>query len=156
MKLSSHHNLAVKNPELAKLWHPTRNGDLTPAQVTPGSDRKVWWKCSRGHEWEASIGSRARGRGCPYCAKEKIGKKIRKAALKRSGSLVDRDPELAKEWHPTKNGELTPTQVTPGNGKKVWWRCSRKHEWEAVINDRTRGTGCPYLLKPLKHSCRAP
>ncbi|MDP6049225.1 MAG: zinc-ribbon domain-containing protein [Candidatus Bathyarchaeota archaeon] len=52
-------------------------------------------------------------------------------------------PGLAKEWHPTRNGNLTPEQVTPRNNRKVWWRCSRGHEWDAKIQSRTRGTGCP-------------
>ena len=64
--------------------------------------------------------------------------------LKRSGSLEDKYPEIAKEWHPTKNGDLTPDQVTPGSSRKVWWMCIQEHEWEAVIASRTRGTGCPY------------
>ena len=34
-------------------------------------DKKVWWKCSKGHEWQAAIGSRNRGSGCPECAREK-------------------------------------------------------------------------------------
>ena len=31
-------------------------------------------------------------------------------------------PHLVKEWHPTKNGDLTPKDVTYGSNKKVWWR----------------------------------
>ena len=29
-------------------------------------------------------------------------------------------PELAKEWHPTKNDNLTADDVTAGSGKKVY------------------------------------
>ena len=71
LKISANHNLAVKNPELAEEWHPTRNGDLTPDQVTPRSSRKVWWRCSRGHEREATIYNRTRGTGCPDCNRER-------------------------------------------------------------------------------------
>ena len=55
-------------------------------------------------------------------------------------------PELVKEWHPTKNGDLTPEDFTYGSGKKVWWLCPKGHEWETKINKRTRKdkpTGCP-------------
>jgi hypothetical protein len=38
--------------------------------VTPNSDKKVWWKCKKGHEWQAIIGSRNRGNGCPVCNSE--------------------------------------------------------------------------------------
>tara|TARA_B110000285_G_scaffold180449_1_gene203483 strand:+ start:85 stop:225 length:141 start_codon:yes stop_codon:yes gene_type:complete len=37
-------------------------------------------------------------------------------------SLAEVNPELAEEWHPTKNGELTPFDVTKGSNKKVWWK----------------------------------
>ncbi|MBQ03731.1 hypothetical protein CL673_03350 [Candidatus Bathyarchaeota archaeon] len=75
------------------------------------------------------------------------GCSITDTSRRRVGSLADRNPELAKEWHPIKNGDLTPAQVTPGSGKKVWWRCSRGHEWEAMVKSRTRGTGCPYCYR---------
>jgi len=52
-------------------------------------------------------------------------------------------PGLAREWHALKNPDLTPEEVTPGSGKKVWWICKEGHEWEAVIYSRSRGSGCP-------------
>jgi hypothetical protein len=45
-------------------------------------------------------------------------------------------PELAKEWYPTKNGSLTSADFTPGSNKKVWWICTKGHEWLARVNDR--------------------
>ena len=53
-------------------------------------------------------------------------------------------PHLVKEWHPTKNGDLRPEDVTHGSGKKVWWLCSKNHDYEAAIKDRaTKNSGCP-------------
>ena len=48
-------------------------------------------------------------------------------------SLAEVNPELAKEWHQTKNGELKPNDFTYGSGTKVWWKCDEglDHEWEA-------------------------
>ena len=40
-------------------------------------------------------------------------------------SLLKNNPELAKEWHPTKNGSLEPTDLTLGSNKKVWWVCAK-------------------------------
>lgn len=48
-----------------------KNSGLTPADITPNSNKKVWWQCKKGHEWQARIADRNRGRGCPECAKEK-------------------------------------------------------------------------------------
>lgn len=64
-------DLNTKNPTLSKEWDYEKNTGLTPADVMPGSHKKVWWKCSNGHEWEAQIRARVRGNGCPECAKEK-------------------------------------------------------------------------------------
>ena len=112
--------------DLTGEWHPTRNGTLTPDQVTAGSRRKVWWQCSAGHEWEAVIKVRIRSAGCPQC----------------DGRLLALGAELMAQWHPTRNGTLTPDRVTAGSSRKVWWRCSAGHEWEATINNRSRGSGC--------------
>ena len=145
--------LATINPELSKQWHPTKNGDLTPYDVSNGSAKKVWWKCDKGddHEWETQINSRARGNGCPICLNKKIV---------LSNCLATTNPELAKQWHPTKNGNLTTYDVTNGTVKKVWWKCDKgdDHEWETQINRRaSRGSGCLICSnkKVVKSNCLA-
>lgn len=126
-------------PELVKEWHPTKNEGLSPSQVTKGSTKKAWWKCEKGHEWEASIASRARGLGCPFCSNKKV--------LSGFNDLATSNPKLAEEWHPTKNGEVLPSDVTAGSGKSVWWRCDNGHEWQSTIVSRVRGNGCPYCSR---------
>jgi len=54
-------------PRLSKEWHSTKNGKLTPYKVPSKSNKKVWWECKKGHEWESTISSRSNGRGCRYC-----------------------------------------------------------------------------------------
>ena len=142
-RVSKMNNLLFKHPNLSKEWHPTKNGKLKPSDLTSGSKVVVWWKCPKGddHEWKTSICNRTRtgiGTNCPFC----VGKKV-----SYTNSLQDRYPKISKEWHPTKNGKLKPSDFTKSSGKKVWWMCSKDtdHEWEAIIYDRTRkyGTGCP-------------
>ena len=75
-KLSEDYNLAICFPEIAKEWHPTKNGELHPQNCSPKSNKKVWWICKDGHEWDASIGSRLgtknrKGTGCPICYRSK-------------------------------------------------------------------------------------
>ena len=53
-------------------------------------------------------------------------------------------PELVAEWHPTKNGSLSPDDYLHGSNKKVWWQCKHDHEWNASIVNRVRDRGCPY------------
>lgn len=136
IKITSRHNLSVANPKLAQEWHPSKNGKLTPKDVTPMSHKKVWWQCDKGHEWEALVKSRFRGNGCSYCSNHKVCK---------DNCLATVNPKLANEWHPSKNGKLTPEEITSGSLKKVWWKCPRgdDHEWEASIKDRKTGNGCP-------------
>jgi len=124
--------LSQSHPELAAQWHPTRNGSLTPDQVTFGSGERAWWICAQasGHEWPASISNRTSGgSGCPFCAGQK---------LSATNSLAFRDTELAAQWHPTKNGSLTPDHALAGSAKKAWWICPKgpDHEWEASIVSR--------------------
>ena len=155
-------DLQTTNPELAKQWHPTKNGELTAVQVTASSSKKVWWlypyddpKTGKhfDFEWEAIVSSRNKGTGCPFLTG--------KAVWSGFNDLQTVNPELAKQWHPTKNGCLKPTQVTANAGKKVWWLLSYdvpmdysieylrgKHfnfEWKSVISSRNSGIGCPYL-----------
>jgi len=145
-KVSVTNSLATLFPAIAAEWHPTRNGELTPDQVVAGSNQKFWWRCPQGpdHEWEATLVSRTSGEsGCPCCAGQKVSV---------TNSLATQFPAIAAEWHPTKNGELTPDQVVAGSHKKFWWRCPQgpDHEWEATLDQRTsQETGCPFCdIKP--------
>ena len=129
-------DLLTLNPELARQWNYAKNGVLTPKDVKPKSNRKVWWICEKGHEWEAIIADRTSGKGCPICS----GKKV----LYGYNDLATNCPEIAEQWNELKNGDLTPQKVTIGSHKKVWWRCNSGHEWQACICDRVNGNGCPY------------
>lgn len=137
--IKGYNDLQTVNPELAKEWNCEKNRGLTPMDVLPNSEKKVWWKCQNGHEWQAMIGNRNKGQGCPYCS----GKKI----LKGYNDLQTVNPKLAKEWDYKKNGSLNPTDVTSGSNKKVWWKCQNDHKWQAKVCDRIRGTGCPYCAE---------
>lgn len=130
-------DLAATHPELLPQWHPTKNGELTPQGLMAGTRRRVWWVCEKGHEWQASVLSRANGSGCPVCS----GKKV----VPGVNDLATHFPEIAAQWHPTKNGAMTARSVSPYSNRKVWWRCSLGHEYQARVGARTqRISGCPY------------
>ena len=128
-------DLSTTNPDIAEEWHPTKNGNLTPQNVTFGSNKKVWWLCHKGHEFESSVNNRIAGQGCPYCAGRKV--------LKGYNDLQTINPALASEWNYEKNGELKPTHITANSNKKAWWKCGKGHEWQAKISNRNNGNGCP-------------
>lgn len=145
-RVCSDNSLFTKNPTLAAEWHPTKNENLMPNDVTSGSKKEAWWLCYKdsSHEWKASIDSRNRGNGCPFCS----GRKIHS-----SNSLATINPQLAAEWHPTKNGSCTPNDFTVGSKKlKIWWLCSKNsaHEWQALILTRSHGHGCPECARKVK------
>ena len=130
-------DLQSRYPELSKEWHPTKNFDLRPADITVGSSKKVWWLGKCGHEWQATVCDRVSGKGCSYCSNKKL--------LTGFNDLQTKYPEIANEWHPSKNGDTKPTDVLYGSHKKAWWLCQKGHEWEAVVKARTSlNTGCPF------------
>lgn len=129
-------SILFSNPDVAKEWNYERNGNLKPENFIASSKHKVWWKCSNGHEWLATIGSRNEGNGCPYC----VGRKV----LTGYNDLQTKMPELASQWHPFLNGELTPTDVTVSARKYVWWKCEKGHEFQSWVYNRSNGIGCPY------------
>ncbi len=133
--LNKKQTLFNSNKKLSDEWHPSKNGDLTPKDVTANSGKKVWWRCKKGHEWKATVNDRSRNRGCPYCAGRKVCK---------DNCLLFLKPSLAAEWHPTKNKPLKPSEVTVNSNKNVWWLCERKHEWLEKISERSKGNNCPY------------
>lgn len=140
-------SLASLRPEVALQWHPTRNHPLEPRMFTLGSNKKIWWRCAESHEWQATVAERTKGRGCPVCSRKSRGQTYRRLAVSRKGSLAQTNPALASEWHPTKNGTLTPHDRAAGSHDKAWWRCSLGHEWRASITSRNRGYGCPFCFR---------
>ncbi|MFF1263857.1 zinc-ribbon domain-containing protein [Streptomyces sp. NPDC058321] len=127
IKLSEH------VPHLVSEWHP-RN-DVSPGEVGPGSQRKVWWLCPAGHEYQARISNRSRGTGCPVCA--------RAGRLAPAGLLVD-VPELFAQVDP----DTAPADVVEllvNSPVRLGWRCSQGHRWEAKVRHRAiAGSGCPH------------
>lgn len=125
-------------PELASEWHLTKNSGLGPADIVPGSSRKVWWLGKCGHEWEAKVVQRTKdGSGCPYCSGRRL--------LPGFNDLATKFPEVAAEWNVGRTGRKA-SEVRFNENKKGWFTCSCCHgEYEAEIKRRTvQRKGCPY------------
>jgi len=129
-------SLADLFPAIAREFDEERNGGLTAKDVGISSHWKYNWKCLKNpeHRWSATIGHRVRPQGCPFCSGRRASPDYCLAVIA---------PEIARQWHPTKNGNLTPYDVSPNSGKRQWFLCDVcGWEWEAAINNR-RKTGCP-------------
>ncbi|MDF2478502.1 MAG: hypothetical protein K0S24_3985 [Sphingobacterium sp.] len=142
--ISGINDLETVYPNIAKEWHPTWNGDLTPLQVAPHSNKNVWWICENGHEWKTKINNRSNGTGCPYCNQNRL--------IPEKTSLAIVNPVLASQWNEEKNNERTTWNTSAFCNDKVWWRCVEGHEWEATVSSRSNGKSCPYCSgrKPIK------
>ena len=133
--LPGFNDLATTNPKLASEWHPIKNGKLTPVDVFENSNQTVWWLGKCGHEWETKVLTR-QSCGCPICS----GKTVSMG----TNDLASQYPTLALEWHPTRNGNLTPSAIVCGSSRPIWWLGKCGHEWQASIRRRRQGNNCPY------------
>lgn len=134
---------------LVKEWHFFKNEDTTLDQPNLNIyEKKFWWQCSDCQfEWQTTVYNRAiRGQGCPAC-------RGKNTIYVGHNDLLTTNPQLAKEWHPDKNGELKPTDVTKGSNKRIWWLCPTcGHKWNVPVKNRNKGSGCPHCArKRSKH-----
>lgn len=123
-------------PKLVSEYDFEKNADIDFDNLTHGSGKRVWWKCSKGHEWEQLVTTRASaGNNCPYCANKKVC---------QDNCLKTLYPELSKEWS-GKNVKNCNEYVSCSM-RCVFWKCSKcKCDWKARIQDRVqKKSGCPY------------
>lgn len=147
--LAGENDFATLYPDIAAQWDGMKNGALHPSNVTAGSNRRVWWRCEKGHSYRAMIAQRVqRGDGYPYCANRKV--------LLGFNDLATVQPLVAKQWHESLNGALTPEMVTAGSHKKAWWQCSYGHVWKATIYSRAgvQQCGCPVCAGKTKRKTK--
>lgn len=126
--------MELRTKELEKQWGSNNESELS--DYSSGSHYKAWWRCEKGHIWKAEIKSRYYGTDCPYCST--------RLAWPGETDLQTLAPEIASEWNVSKNGLLTPRDVTIKSNRIVWWICKKGHEWQATVSGRTQGKGCPY------------
>jgi hypothetical protein len=137
--LAGFNDLQTRFPDVAAEWCYEKNGGVMPDMVAGQTNKDYWWICKLGHTWKTSPNHRAAGNGCPYCG----GKNV----LIGFNDLKTAYPELAKQWDYAKN-KNRPEHYTAGSDVKVWWKCRRKHSWQAVISSRSGGKhDCPYCSR---------
>ena len=136
--LPGFNDLATRFPGVAAEWHPTRN-PTGPEEIMPGSKKRAWWLCGVcEREWESVIKARTgKGSGCPSCRG-----RLRGLEWDRARGYAH-PPELVEQWYPSNKN---PISTYPSRSNfKAWWVCTKGHEWEAKVIDRTlKGSGCRY------------
>lgn len=143
-------------PTLALLWDTKKNYPHVPSDIKSTSKKEVWWRCRKNHSFLSSPGKMVNAykrntssEGCNTCKYELV------AVPKPGKSFADVYPEKAKEWHPTKNGTITPFDINPGvSNKKFWWICELGHEQQT--SPQIRGNGDCFLCAHLKRNLPKP
>lgn len=137
-------DLESQYPNVAKEWDYNKN-NLTPKEVNCKSNKKYWWICSKcGFSWQTTVYTRTgMNCGCPNCKNKKIKERYYYPSVEKS---VAANLKLLSEWNYERNLKK-PTEYYLNSNKKVWWKCTKGHEWQAVISSRNKGSGCPYCYK---------
>jgi hypothetical protein len=134
-RLKKHFSLVDVEPILVKEWHPSANTGLSPRTLTIAYPAKVWWICSEGHEWQATIKSRIKGNGCPLCHKNKANHPLQeeksragqeepdlsRTALAKPNFLLESEPSIAnidKDFRKSRRFMVTATAIleVPSSG----------------------------------------
>ncbi len=136
-QVGKYNSLAYLQPDIASQLHS--ENEIKAEQITVSSKKLCYWICSvcgygENKEWKTTVDNRTRKHGCPSCSGRVVSDRNRLSILY---------PEIASEWHPTKNGNLTPSDVSFGSQIKVCWFCPKGHEYFSTITGRTReNKGC--------------
>lgn len=128
-------------PDILREWDYEKNEHPNPSSLPHRSNKKFYWKCPQGHpSYLCSIEKRTiRKNSCPVCSNHKI--------IPGVNDFQSRHPDLMSEWVWELNREkgVSPDSISPSSGTKVWWKCKTcGNTWEAYINNRVKGSACPY------------
>lgn len=138
----------IDDEELMMQWDWNKNNELglDPKKIAYRSHIQAWWRCRIGHSYKKKVYDKTYSKrdACPICN----GKQV----LPGFNDLATTNSILAKQWHPTKNNNLTPQMVTAYSNKKVWWQCEFGHEWESSVANRSIGRNCPICSKEMRTS----
>lgn len=140
-----YNDLETLYPNIASQWNYKKNENLKPCDVMPHSRKEVWWhlpfedpKTGKHYdfEWPAKVYLRTDGKGggCPYLSSN--------AVWSGYNDLATTNPEIAAQWHPTKNAPLSPSDITPKSNNKYWWKCLIcGSAYRATVSKMTVGQG---------------
>ena len=134
--LTGFNDIVTLKVKFLKEWDYGKNEPIRPEDVGPGTERKCWWKCSKGHSWQASVYSRNAGAGCPCCAGNTV--------VTGTNDLLGSEAVFVLEWDDKKNGAIRPEMVARTSQKPYWWICPKGHSYQSTPGSRSRGCGCIY------------
>ncbi|MDQ3366487.1 MAG: zinc-ribbon domain-containing protein [Myxococcota bacterium] len=122
---NTHTNLGKLRPGLASLWDTEKNGGIAFATLDATHANPVWWRCPSDHRFQRPPVRMLADDACPTCGLEKT-------------SLAALAPNVAAEWHPTRNA-IAPMEIRADHVMNAWWVCPNGHEYQATVRARTQG-----------------
>lgn len=135
--LAGFNDVATTNPELSSIWHSDKNDGLTLQEFNKGYKKKLWWKCSEGHEWQGQVSNQVvKKHLCSYCAGNLF--------VSGKNDLMTLKPELMEDWSFALNKGVDENSLAPNSSVKYWWECPKGHEWKSACANRFKGSGCPF------------
>ncbi len=126
----------VDYPQLIAQFHPTLNDKLKASDLLTCSHNKVWWYCQKHPKlpWQARVNDRTRrGDGCPYCTNKRAN---------ADNCLAATHPHITKDWHPDRNGAVTPETIVATSTRVCWWLCPCGNAYSRQVCGRVRGSSC--------------
>ena len=135
--LIGYNDVATTHPYVTLSWRD--DNVVSPQEVSAGSRKKVWWRCSFCHgSWSAEVYKVAtQGTGCPYCSGNRV--------LPGFNDLATKHPDIAKLWDEEKN-IASASSVAPGSNKMFWWRDDNGMSWQETPNEMVRKSNVNRLV----------
>lgn len=142
--IATYSEMVANRPNMIALWDWDKN-TRDPHDLSARSGIKVWWKCHCGKSWEERPSYRYNLLpNCMECSMKKLNDRKNKRAIKKGGTWGENNPKLAKQWHPTLNGNITPYDITPNCCKEYYFLCEYGHTYKVAPRERSeRHAGCP-------------
>ena len=131
-------------PNVLKEWDAVKNVGIKAEDIYRNYPDPVWWRCNHGHSWQAKAAGRLceKPTGCPYCAGQR--------AIPGRTDIATLAPELLSLWDFEKNQNISPQDLMPYSGMKVWWKCEKGHSWESPPKYISAHAGnCPVCCNHL-------
>jgi superfamily II DNA or RNA helicase len=127
---NTHTGLAKLKPALVSLWDAEKNPGIAFTTLDATHASPAWWRCPNGHGFQRPPVRMLADDTCPTCALAKT-------------SLAALAPNVAAEWHSTKNA-IAPNEIPADHVTNAWWVCPNGHEYQATVRSRTQGNRrCP-------------
>jgi hypothetical protein len=127
LALKKHGPITITHPHVVKWWDKKRNGKKNPKNYPFTSTEKVWWKCKNNHRIFTRIQNKAKGNsksGCEICYNLfERSYDQRMKLVKKQGSLLKKNPLLAKELH--KNNNIPANEIPIKYRAKLNWKCTK-------------------------------